>query len=65
LFKFICRNILELVQDLVAEADENSVHALNVASPVFTFSMPFANWLLEEDIIKEKNKTLFYFLIFL
>lgn len=44
---------LELVQDFVVEADAKSVHVLNAVSPAFTSSMPFANWVIEEHILKK------------
>lgn len=44
---------LELVQDFVVEGDEQSVHVLNAVSPAFTSSIPFANWVVENYIIKE------------
>lgn len=44
---------LELVQDFVVEADENSVHVLNAVSPAFTCSIPFANWVVENYVLKE------------
>jgi L-2-hydroxyglutarate oxidase LhgO len=43
---------LELVQDFVVEADDNSIHILNAVSPAFTSSIPFANWVVENYIIK-------------
>lgn len=49
------KNTLELVQDFVVESDENSVHVLNAVSPAFTSSIPFANWVVEEHILKEKK----------
>jgi len=45
---------LELVQDFVVEADDNSIHVLNAVSPAFTSSIPFANWVVENYIIKSK-----------
>ncbi|MGP2657492.1 L-2-hydroxyglutarate oxidase [Malaciobacter sp. WC5094] len=49
------KNTLELVQDFVVESDENSVHVLNAVSPAFTSSIPFANWVVEEHILKSKE----------
>lgn len=46
------KNTLELVQDFVVESDANSVHVLNAVSPAFTSSIPFANWVVEEHILK-------------
>ena len=48
------KNTLELVQDFVVQSDENSIHVLNAVSPAFTSSMPFANWVVEEHILKNK-----------
>ena len=48
------KNSLELVQDFVVESDENSIHVLNAVSPAFTSSMPFANWVVETHILKNK-----------
>ncbi|UTJ07498.1 L-2-hydroxyglutarate oxidase [Arcobacter roscoffensis] len=48
------KNTLELVQDFVVESDENSVHVLNAVSPAFTSSIPFANWVVEEHVLKSK-----------
>ena len=47
------KKTLELVQDFVVESDENSVHVLNAVSPAFTSSIPFANWVVEEHILKK------------
>lgn len=50
---------LELVQDFVVEADNNSVHVLNAVSPAFTSSFVFARWVVENYINKinmESNK---------
>jgi len=41
---------LELVQDFVVEADEDSVHVLNAVSPAFTSAIPFADWVVEKYI---------------
>lgn len=46
------KHTLELVQDFVVESDKNSVHVLNAVSPAFTSSIPFANWVVEEHILK-------------
>uniref|UniRef100_UPI00404792FA L-2-hydroxyglutarate oxidase n=1 Tax=Aliarcobacter sp. TaxID=2321116 RepID=UPI00404792FA len=46
------KNTLELVQDFVVESDKNSVHVLNAVSPAFTSSIPFANWVVEEHVLK-------------
>lgn len=43
---------LELVQDFVVESDSDSVHVLNAVSPAFTSSIPFANWVVEEHVLK-------------
>jgi (S)-2-hydroxyglutarate dehydrogenase len=42
----------ELVQDFVIEGDENSVHILNAVSPAFTCSIPFAEHVVSNYIIK-------------
>jgi len=47
------KNTLELVQDFVVDSDEMSVHVLNAVSPAFTSSIPFANWVVEEHILKK------------
>lgn len=49
------KKTLELVQDFVVQSDENSVHVLNAVSPAFTSSMPFANWVIEEHILKKSS----------
>ena len=49
------KNTLELVQDFVVESDNNSVHVLNAVSPAFTSSIPFANWVVDEHVLKNKN----------
>ncbi|NPA56039.1 MAG: L-2-hydroxyglutarate oxidase [Epsilonproteobacteria bacterium] len=41
---------LELLQDFVVEADEDTVHVLNAVSPAFTSSMPFAKYIVEEYV---------------
>ncbi len=43
---------LELVQDFVVEGDKKSVHVLNAVSPAFTSSIPFANWVVENYVLK-------------
>ena len=49
------KKTLELVQDFVVESDKDSVHVLNAVSPAFTSSIPFANWVVEEHVLKENN----------
>lgn len=49
------KKTLELVQDFVVQADKSSVHILNAVSPAFTCSIPFANWVVEQYILKEEN----------
>ena len=49
------KQTLELVQDFVVEADEDSVHVLNAVSPAFTCSIPFANWVVEEYVLKKSS----------
>lgn len=46
------KKTLELVQDFVVESDNDSVHVLNAVSPAFTSSIPFANWVVEEHVLK-------------
>ncbi len=41
---------LELVQDFIVEANENSVHVLNAVSPGFTSSFAFAKWVVEKYV---------------
>jgi hypothetical protein len=38
----------ELVQDFVIEKEENSIHILNAICPVFTCSIPFSKWIVDE-----------------
>ncbi len=45
---------LELVQDFVVEGDGKSIHVLNAVSPAFTSSIPFANWVVENYILKKE-----------
>ena len=47
------KNTLELVQDFVVEGDKDSIHILNAVSPAFTSSIPFANWVVEEHILRK------------
>jgi len=49
------KDTLELVQDFVVESDTNSVHVLNAVSPAFTSSIPFANWVVEEHVLKKSS----------
>lgn len=49
------KKTLELVQDFVVESDANSVHVLNAVSPAFTCSIPFANWVVEEYVLKDSK----------
>jgi L-2-hydroxyglutarate oxidase LhgO len=44
---------LELVQDYVVEGDDTTIHVLNAVSPAFTSSIPFANWVVENYILKK------------
>jgi L-2-hydroxyglutarate oxidase LhgO len=44
---------LELVQDFVVEADENSIHVLNAVSPAFTSSIPFSKCVVENYITQK------------
>ena len=43
------------MQDFVVESDKDSVHILNAVSPAFTSSIPFANWVVEEHVLKENS----------
>ncbi len=49
------KKTLELVQDFVVESDEDSIHVLNAVSPAFTSSIPFANWVVEEHVLKKSS----------
>ena len=49
------KNTLELVQDFVVESDQDSIHVLNAVSPAFTSAIPFANWVVEEHVLKEAS----------
>ena len=44
----------ELVQDFVIEGDNHSIHILNAVSPAFTCSFPFAKWVVNNYILKDK-----------
>ncbi len=39
---------LELIQDFVVEAKDNSIHVLNAVSPAFTSSIPFSEWIVDK-----------------
>jgi L-2-hydroxyglutarate oxidase LhgO len=41
------KKTLDLVMDFVVEGDNNSIYVLNVVSPAFTCSFPFAKWVVE------------------
>jgi L-2-hydroxyglutarate oxidase LhgO len=43
----------ELVMDFVVENDKDSVHVLNAVSPAFTCSFPFAEWVVNNHVLKE------------
>lgn len=45
----------ELVMDFTVEGDRRSVHILNAVSPAFTCSFPFAAWVVEQHVAKEKQ----------
>lgn len=45
---------LELVMDFVVEGDNTTIHVLNAVSPAFTCSFPFATWVVDNYIEKEK-----------
>ncbi|MCD6048129.1 MAG: dependent oxidoreductase [Gammaproteobacteria bacterium] len=40
----------QLVQDFVVEGDTHSVHVLNAVSPAFTCALPFAQWVVEQNL---------------
>lgn len=44
---------LELVQDFVVEGDSQTIHVLNAVSPAFTSSFPFAQWVVDNYILKQ------------
>jgi (S)-2-hydroxyglutarate dehydrogenase len=46
----------KLVQDFVVEGDENSVHVLNAVSPGFTSALPFADFVIERLLDKDKKQ---------
>lgn len=41
----------KLEQDFVVEGDADSTHLLNIVSPGWTSSIPFANWVVEKYVI--------------
>lgn len=43
---------LKLVQDFVVESNAESIHVLNAVSPAFTSSLPFAEWIVGQHVIK-------------
>jgi L-2-hydroxyglutarate oxidase len=49
------KKTLELVMDFVVEGDEHTIHVLNAVSPAFTCSFPFAKWVVENYVIKDKK----------
>ncbi|MGE7636050.1 L-2-hydroxyglutarate oxidase [Bacillus paramycoides] len=49
------KETLELVQDFVIEGDHQSIHILNAVSPGFTCSIPFASYVVEEMMKKQKG----------
>lgn len=46
---------LELLQDFLVEGDESTIHVLNAVSPAFTSSFPFAKWVVDNYIEKDKT----------
>jgi len=42
----------ELIMDFVVEGDKDSVHVLNAVSPAFTCCFPFADWVVENHVLK-------------
>ena len=43
----------KLIQDFVVEENHESVHVLNAVSPAFTCSIPFADWVVDQYIMKK------------
>ena len=41
----------KLEQDFVVEGDKDSTHLLNIVSPGWTASIPFANWIVKKYVI--------------
>ncbi|WP_457607070.1 L-2-hydroxyglutarate oxidase [Nitratifractor sp.] len=48
---------MELVQDFFVEGDGESVHILNAVSPAFTSAVPFARWVCENFLFRERVKS--------
>jgi L-2-hydroxyglutarate oxidase LhgO len=46
---------LELIQDFVVESDDKTIHVLNAVSPAFTSSFPFAQWVIDNHILKDDD----------
>lgn len=42
----------ELIMDFVVEGDQDSIHVLNAVSPAFTCCFPFADWVVENHLLK-------------
>jgi (S)-2-hydroxyglutarate dehydrogenase len=51
------KDTLELVQDFVVEGDEHSLHILNAVSPGFTCSFPFARFIVDVMVEKQRKGT--------
>lgn len=49
------KKTMELVQDFVVEADDESIHVLNAVSPAFTCSIPFSKWVVDNYILLNKE----------
>ncbi len=49
------KETLELLQDFVLEGDHRSIHILNAVSPGFTCAFPFARYVVDEMIEKQKS----------
>lgn len=49
------KETLELVQDFIVEGDDYSTHVLNAVSPAFTCSMPFAQWVVDNHVLKPSD----------
>lgn len=43
----------ELIMDFVVEGDQDSIHVLNAVSPAFTCCFPFADWVVENHLLKK------------
>ncbi|HWS01380.1 MAG TPA: hypothetical protein VN249_12230, partial [Prolixibacteraceae bacterium] len=46
------RHTRELIMDFVVEGDNESIHVLNAVSPAFTCCFPFAEWVVNNYVVK-------------